>query len=89
MTQNLARPPRPATINALANGLDVPVTAIRAARTPSRRGSASLTRIPPAGALPTPPGVGTGADTEVSELGHVRTAVHSRYDLESPTSRRR
>ena len=30
-TRNLARPPRPATINALAKGLDVPVSAVRAA----------------------------------------------------------
>src|SRR5205823_2600870 len=31
MTQNLGRPPRPATIDALAQGLDVPVSAARAA----------------------------------------------------------
>jgi transcriptional regulator with XRE-family HTH domain len=30
-TQNLARPPRPATLDALARGLDVPVSAVRAA----------------------------------------------------------
>ena len=30
-TRNLARPPRPATIDALATGLDVPVSAVRAA----------------------------------------------------------
>ncbi len=30
-TRNLARPPRPATIDALAKGLDMPVAAIRAA----------------------------------------------------------
>jgi len=30
-TQNLGRPPRPATIDALARGLDVPVSAVRAA----------------------------------------------------------
>ena len=30
-TRNLARPPRPATIDALARGLDVPVSAARAA----------------------------------------------------------
>jgi transcriptional regulator with XRE-family HTH domain len=30
-TRNLVRPPRPATINALARGLDVPVSAVRAA----------------------------------------------------------
>ena len=30
-TQNLGRPPRPATIDALAEGLDVPVSAVRAA----------------------------------------------------------
>lgn len=30
-TLNLARPPRPATIDALARGLDVPVSAVRAA----------------------------------------------------------
>jgi transcriptional regulator with XRE-family HTH domain len=30
-TRNLNRPPRPATINALAKGLDVPVSAVRAA----------------------------------------------------------
>lgn len=30
-TRNLARPPRPATIDALAKGLDVPVTTLRAA----------------------------------------------------------
>jgi transcriptional regulator with XRE-family HTH domain len=30
-TRNLVRPPRPATINGLAKGLDVPVTAVRAA----------------------------------------------------------
>jgi len=30
-TRNLSRPPRPATINALAKGLDVPVSAVRAA----------------------------------------------------------
>jgi transcriptional regulator with XRE-family HTH domain len=29
-TQNLVRPPRPATIDALARGLDVPVSAVRA-----------------------------------------------------------
>jgi transcriptional regulator with XRE-family HTH domain len=29
-TRNLARPPRPATIDALAKGLDVPVSAVRA-----------------------------------------------------------
>jgi transcriptional regulator with XRE-family HTH domain len=31
MTRNLARPPRPATLDALAKGLDVPVSAVRAA----------------------------------------------------------
>jgi transcriptional regulator with XRE-family HTH domain len=31
MTRNLARPPRPATIDALAKGLDAPVSAVRAA----------------------------------------------------------
>jgi transcriptional regulator with XRE-family HTH domain len=31
MTRNLVRPPRPATIDALARGLDVPVAAVRAA----------------------------------------------------------
>src|SRR6202050_4003382 len=30
-TRNLARPPRPATLAALAKGLDVPVSAVRAA----------------------------------------------------------
>ena len=30
-TRNLVRPPRPATIDALAKGLDVPVSAVRAA----------------------------------------------------------
>jgi transcriptional regulator with XRE-family HTH domain len=30
-TENLVRPPRPATIDALARGLDVPVSAVRAA----------------------------------------------------------
>jgi transcriptional regulator with XRE-family HTH domain len=30
-TRNLARPPRPATIDGLARGLDVPVSAVRAA----------------------------------------------------------
>jgi transcriptional regulator with XRE-family HTH domain len=30
-TRNLARPPRPATIDALARGLEVPVSAVRAA----------------------------------------------------------
>jgi transcriptional regulator with XRE-family HTH domain len=30
-TRNLARPPRPATIDALARGLDVPVTVVRVA----------------------------------------------------------
>ena len=30
-TRNLTRPPRPATIDALANGLDVPVSAVRSA----------------------------------------------------------
>jgi transcriptional regulator with XRE-family HTH domain len=30
-TRNLARPPRPATIDALAKGLDVPVSAVRSA----------------------------------------------------------
>src|SRR5437016_12380416 len=31
VTRNLARPPRPATIDALAKGLDVPVSVVRAA----------------------------------------------------------
>jgi len=31
MTRNLARPPRPATLDGLATGLDVPVSAVRAA----------------------------------------------------------
>jgi transcriptional regulator with XRE-family HTH domain len=31
MTRNLARPPRPATLDALAKGLDVPVSVVRAA----------------------------------------------------------
>ena len=31
MTRNLARPPRPATLDGLAKGLDVPVSAVRAA----------------------------------------------------------
>jgi len=30
-TRNLVRPPRPATIDALAKGLDVPVSVVRAA----------------------------------------------------------
>ena len=31
MTRNLVRPPRPATLDGLAQGLDVPVSAVRAA----------------------------------------------------------
>jgi transcriptional regulator with XRE-family HTH domain len=31
ITQNLARPPRPATLDSLAEGLDVPVSVVRAA----------------------------------------------------------
>jgi transcriptional regulator with XRE-family HTH domain len=31
MTRNLARPPRPATLDGLAKGLEVPVSAVRAA----------------------------------------------------------
>ena len=31
MTRNLVRPPRPATLDGLAHGLDVPVSAVRAA----------------------------------------------------------
>src|SRR6266705_3801818 len=31
ITQNLARPPRPSTLDALAKGLDLPVSAVRAA----------------------------------------------------------
>jgi hypothetical protein len=31
MTRNLTRPPRPATIDALAKGLEVPVSAVRTA----------------------------------------------------------
>jgi transcriptional regulator with XRE-family HTH domain len=31
ITRNLARPPRPATLDGLARGLDLPVTAVRAA----------------------------------------------------------
>ena len=31
MTRNLARPPRPATLDGLAKGLDVPVSAVRTA----------------------------------------------------------
>ena len=31
ITRNLARPPRPATLDGLAKGLDVPVSAVRAA----------------------------------------------------------
>ena len=31
MTRNLARPPRPATLDGLAKGLDLPVSAVRAA----------------------------------------------------------
>jgi transcriptional regulator with XRE-family HTH domain len=31
MTRNLARPPRPATLDGLARGLDLPVSAVRAA----------------------------------------------------------
>ena len=31
MTRNLARPPRPATLDGLAKGLDVPISAVRAA----------------------------------------------------------
>ena len=31
ITRNLARPPRPATLDGLATGLDVPVSAVRAA----------------------------------------------------------
>src|SRR5579859_6925313 len=36
-TRNLVRPPRPATIDALAKGLDVPVSAVRAAAAESTR----------------------------------------------------
>jgi transcriptional regulator with XRE-family HTH domain len=31
ITQNLGRPPRPATLDALARGLDIPVSAVRSA----------------------------------------------------------
>src|SRR5689334_11472111 len=45
-TRNLARPPRPATIDALARGLDVPVSAVRAAAAEST-GCTTTTRSLP------------------------------------------
>jgi transcriptional regulator with XRE-family HTH domain len=52
-TRNLVRPPRPATINGLAKGLDVPVSAVRTAAAESTgmhyydRPPADLRRSPP------------------------------------------
>ena len=46
-TRNLARPPRPATIDALAKGLDVP--APRSAPPPPRPPGCTTTTRPPAG----------------------------------------
>ena len=51
-TRNLARPPRPATIDALAKGLDVPVSAVRAAAAEST----GLHYYDSAPAEPQPPG---------------------------------
>jgi transcriptional regulator with XRE-family HTH domain len=50
-TRNLARPPRPATIDALAKGLDVPVSAVRAAAAEST-GLHYYDSAPPAGQQP-------------------------------------
>ena len=50
ITRNLARPPRPATLDGLAKGLDLPVSAVRAAAAEST-GSTTTTRLR-AGAAP-------------------------------------
>jgi transcriptional regulator with XRE-family HTH domain len=53
-TRNLVRPPRPATINGLAKGLDVPVSAVRAAAAEST--GLHYYDEPPAGAGGSGPG---------------------------------
>jgi transcriptional regulator with XRE-family HTH domain len=55
MTRNLARPPRPATIDALAKGLDVPVSAVRAAAAEST-GLHYYDEVPAKGDKPPPQG---------------------------------
>jgi hypothetical protein len=54
VTRNLVRPPRPATIDALARGLGVPASAVRAAAAES----AGLHYYEDAPARPGPPGDG-------------------------------
>jgi transcriptional regulator with XRE-family HTH domain len=56
-TRNLVRPPRPATIDALAKGLDVPVSAVRAAAAEST--GLHYYEGPPPGA-----GLGEAGDSE-------------------------
>jgi hypothetical protein len=47
MTRNLARPPRPATLDGLAKGLDVPGSAVRTAATAESTGLHYYDEVPP------------------------------------------
>ena len=75
-TRNLARPPRPATIDALAKGLDVPVSAVRAAAAEST-GLHYYDEVPGRAGAPGRPGAGT-PDRQ-----------HRRADARGPASRGR
>ena len=60
MTRNLARPPRPATLDGLAKGLDVPVSAVRAAAAEST-GLHYYDEVPAAAGAPRATGTGNSS----------------------------
>ena len=91
ITRNLARPPRPATINALAKGLGVPVAAVRAAAAEStglHYYDEALGRQRPAGDRETELLIGRIDELSPEDRRHVAALVESLLNKEPPTSPR-
>jgi transcriptional regulator with XRE-family HTH domain len=89
VTRNLARPPRPATLDGLAQGLDLPVSAVRAAAAEST----GLHYYDEAPASPDPPGdrerellIASIDELTPEERRHVAALVESLRNRAAPES---
>jgi transcriptional regulator with XRE-family HTH domain len=91
ITRNLARPPRPATINALARGLGVPVAVVRAAAAESvglHYYDEAPGRQRPAGDRETELLIGRIDELSPEDRRHVAALVESLLNREPPASPR-
>ncbi len=92
-TRNLVRPPRPATIDGLARGLDVPVSAVRAAAAEST--GLHYYDEPPAGAAGAGPGdqerellIASIDELSPEDRRHVAALVESLRNRDAPPAGR-